>query len=89
MEMDFECYFLKEVMRVRVLVEKVERSGKTAEVVEIEVRNVLFRFFRTRNGRIAFSKSKPGVQVYDPAQLWVPENLFKKAIRQASTILSR
>ncbi len=74
---------------MRVLVEKVARSGKTAEIVEIEVGNVLFRFFRSKNGRIAFSKSKPGVQVYDPAQLWVPENLFKKAYRQAIAILSR
>lgn len=54
--------------------------------VEIRVGNILFSFSLNGANKLIFSKSKES-RVYDPAALWAPSGLFKRACRQAAAIL--
>ena len=68
------------------VVEVRRRDGKAVSVA-IDIEGILFCFYRKRGGGVSFTKSKPDAQVRDENELWVPDELFTKACRQAAAIL--
>jgi len=69
-----------------IWVKKVVRDHKKAIEVEIQAGNIAISFWFAK-GKLRYKKYKPDARVYDPAQLWVPPVLFRKACRQAIAIL--
>lgn len=65
-----------------IRVESVSQDANKIKIVEIMVGNVMFRF-RLEDNRLSYTKSKPGAQVHDPAQLWVSATLFRQACQEA------
>lgn len=70
-----------------IRVAEVKRKDGRAVSVSIDVEGIIFCFYRKRGSRISFTKSKLDAQVYDENELWVPDELFTKACRQAAAIL--
>lgn len=68
-------------------VEKVERINGKAVRVFTRAGNVVFCFYLSKEGRLAYTKSKPESQVHDPDACWVPDWIFNKIYRQAAAIL--
>lgn len=72
-----------------IRVEEVIRIKEKAAQVKIMVGNILFCFWRRPDGKLDWTKSKPGSQIYNPTDYWVSDVMFKQACRQAGAILSK
>lgn len=72
-----------------IRVEEVIRVGGRAVQAKIMAGNILFCFWRKPDGKLDWTKSKPGAQIYNLTDYWVSDAMFKQACRQAGAILSK
>lgn len=63
-------------------VEEVVREGGVATKIVIRVGNVMLTF---RRGKRLPEKGSDA-QILDPHNLWIPKNLYNKAVKQAAGI---
>lgn len=66
---------------------RVEKVDREAGQVGIMVMNVLFQFWRKPDGKLNYTKSKPGSRTSSSSDMWVPAWAFKDACKQAASIL--